>query len=80
MKTFNKKGVDETMEKLGYVILISIYLISFSIGKNFLNNNSNNAFSRIESISNQRVLESVAKDVANAIGMDDFFDALSKGL
>lgn len=66
------------MEKLGYVILISIYLISFSIGKSFLNNGE--LASRVESVSNQHILESVAKDVANAIGMDDFFDALSKGL
>lgn len=67
------------MEKLGYVILISIYLISFSIGKSFLNSNGE-VLSGIESISNQRILESVAKDVANAIGMDDFFYALNKGL
>lgn len=66
------------MEKLGYVILISIYFISFSIGKNFLNNEE--ITSKLESTSDQSIVESIAKDVANSIGMDDFFDALNKGL
>lgn len=67
------------MEKLGYVILISIYFISFSIGKSF-SGNDDLAFLKVESISNKYVLESMAKDAIDAVGMDDFFYYLNKGL
>lgn len=65
------------MEKIGYGILISIYLISFSIGKGILNSSDMSMF---ESNSNQNIIQSIADDIANVIGMNDFFDSLNKGL
>lgn len=65
------------MQKIGYGILVSIYLASFSIGKELISGADMSSF---ESAEQQNVLKSIANDVADGIGMNDFFDSLSRGL
>lgn len=65
------------MQKIGYGILVSIYLASFSIGKELISGADMSSF---ESAEQQNVLKSIANDVADSIGMNDFFDSLSRGL
>ena len=65
------------MQKIGYGILVSIYLASFSIGKELISGADMSSFKTVEQ---QNVLKSIANDVADGIGMNDFFDSLSRGL
>lgn len=65
------------MQKIGYGILVSLYLVSFSIGKDIVSKSDMSAF---EPVKQENVLESIAHDIADSIGMNDFFDSLSRGL
>lgn len=66
------------MQKIGYAVLASIYLISFSIGRGIVD--SVDASSMKAKASNQTIVKSLANDLSDAIGMNDFFDSLSVGL
>ena len=65
------------MEKVGYAFLVSMYLMSFTVGKGL----SQKVDAPLaESISYEKILEKVASNIADAIGFNDFFDSLNKGL
>lgn len=65
------------MEKLGYLLLISMYLISFTVGKTILNENQL-VQSKVEYYSSQSVKST--NDFIGSIGLDNFFEELTKGL
>lgn len=65
------------MEKIGYVLLLSMYLLSFTVGKNILNGDS-----MFESKAQTTISQSIPspQDVIKEIGLDMFFDELTRGL
>lgn len=67
------------MQKIGYGIIVSLYLVSFSIGKDIVAKTDMSVFEE-PATKQETVLESIANGIADSIGMNDFFDSLSKGL
>lgn len=64
------------MEKIGYVILISAYLLVFPLAGGL-----SEKFDKTlnESISQESLVEKIASDFYKAIGFDSFFDSLNRG-
>lgn len=65
------------MEKLGYVILISMYFVSFTIGKNLSTNLDGKM---LDNIRHERLIEDVSSAVARAIGMDALLNSIADEL
>lgn len=65
------------MEKIGYIVLISVYLLVFPLAGG-LHEKFDNSLSK--SISQESLIEKIASDVSKAIGMDSFFNSLSRGI
>lgn len=65
------------MEKIGYIILISAYLLVFPLAGG-LSEKFDKSLS--ESISQESLVEKIASDLSNTIGLDSFFNSLNRGL
>lgn len=65
------------MDKIGYAVLISAYLLVFPLA-GVLSERLDEPL--VESMSQESLVEKIASDLSKAIGVDSFFDSLSRGL
>ena len=65
------------MEKIGYILLISVYLLIFPLSGG-LHERFDDSLSK--STPQESLVEKIASDVSKAIGMDSFFNSLSRGI
>lgn len=66
------------LDKIGYLILLFIYTFGFSIGKGLFN--EMDMPSKLQRYSTESIVHSMANELMDSIGMNNFFDELTNGL
>ena len=68
------------LDKIGYLILLFLYTVGFSIGKSFFNQSDMPAKFEAHDMNPHTLIDKASYRLMDAIGMDDFFRELTDGL